>query len=300
MSLYKVEYKRTKPVAPSKVRKLEEIKEYLKKYKYLIFVDINGVTAPVLHESRRLLKEDGSILKVIKNTLMRIAIEDVKEEKPGIENIESFLKGQNAAIFTNKNPFEIQLFLNKNKIPRAAKARDIATKDIVIPAGNTNFSPGPILSLFNRLKIPIKIQEGSIWVSKDTVVAKAGEEISAELADLLGKLGIKPIEVGLNVKVIYLDGKVIKAGEVNIDPDHHREMFSTAVREALNLSINSGYPTSETIEDIIRKAHLEALSLAINAMLITKDTAEYILGKVYREAMAIHEILKSKNPDLFQ
>ena len=300
MSLYKVEYKRTKPVSPVKVKRLEEIKNYLKKYKYLLLVDITNVTAPVLHESRRLLKKDGSILKVIKNTLTRFAIEEVKKEKPGIEKIESFLKGQKAIIFTDKNPFEIQLFLNKNKIPRAAKAGDIATRDIVIPAGNTNFAPGPILSMFNKLKIPIKIQEGSIWVSKDTVVAKAGETITADVADLLGKLGIKPIEVGLNVHAIYLDGNVIKAEEINIDPEYYSELFATAVREAINLSINSGYPTHETIEDIVKKAHLEAVSLAANVVFITKDTAEQILGKLYREAFSLYELIKSKNPEVFQ
>ncbi len=300
MALYKVEYKRSKPVSSTKVKRLEEIKEYLKKYNYLLLVDITNVTAPVLHESRRLLKKDGSILKVIKNTLTRFAIEEVKREKPGIEKIEPFLKGQNAVIFTNKNPFEIQLFLNKNKIPRAAKAGDIATRDIVIPAGNTNFAPGPILSMFNKLKIPIKIQEGSIWVTKDTVVAKAGEIISADVADLLGKLGIKPVEVGLNVRAVYLDGNVVKAEEINIDPDYYRELFSTAVREAINLSINSGYPTYETVEEIVKKAHLEAISLAVNVIFVTKDTAEQILGKLYREALTLYELLKSKNPEAFQ
>ena len=285
------EFKRTRPIPQRKVKLVEELASYLKSYKYFMLASIQGITAPVLHETRTLLRERGTLLKVIKNRLFLKALQKLGYD---ISEFEKLLTGQNAAIFTNTNPFEVMIYLDKQKIFREAKAGDTATSEIVVPSGNTGIPPGPAISLFNKLKIPMRIQEGSIWVTKDTVVAKPGDVISQELAELLAKLGIKPIESKVAIKAIYLDGRIILPQEIEVGPEVYKEKIIKAHREAYNLAVNAALPIPEALENAIGKAHLEALALAVNAGIITKETAELVIAKAEAEARALYNILKQK------
>ena len=105
----------------------------------------------------------------------------------------------------------------------AAKGGDIAPNDLVIPAGNTGINPGPVLSEFKESKVPTKIDQGTIWVSKDTVVAKTGDSISQKLAALLSKLDIKPIEAGIAVNYAIAEGLEFKEKDLKI---HTSRLYS--------------------------------------------------------------------------
>ncbi len=293
--VYKKEFKRHKPIPERKIKAVEELKKYIQSHKYFLIASIYGITAPVLHETRALLKERGTVLKVIKNRLFHMAIKELGKDVPELEEI---LTGQNAAIFTDENPFEVVIYLDKQKIYREAKAGDIATSEIVIPSGNTGIPPGPTISLFNKLKIPMRIQEGSIWVTKDTVVAKPGDTVSPELAELLAKLGIKPIESKLSIKAIYLDGRVVKPEEVEFGHDLFFERVAQAHREAFNLAVNAALPVPEAMEAAVKKAHMDALSLAVNAGIITDETLGMVLAKAEAEAQALYNIIKQKSPEI--
>ena len=287
MSIAKVGYVRAKDYPEHKKRRIEELVGYFKKYRYALLVSITGITAQVMHETRRMLRERGEVLKVIKNTLTKLAIDRVSSERPGLEGLKRYLEGQNALIFTNRNPFSVRLFLDRNKIPREARAGDVLTRDVVVPSGNTGFPPGPLISLFNKLKIPTTIREGSIWVTKDTLVAKKGDVVSPELADLLKRLGIKPVEVGLEVKAIYMDGRVLGPEESAIDLESYRRDLEEAHRAAVNLAVNACVPTAETAPLMIAKAHVEALALAVEAALPTPDALKLALARAHTVASAL-------------
>ncbi|MHC1601386.1 MAG: 50S ribosomal protein L10, partial [Candidatus Nezhaarchaeales archaeon] len=158
---------------------INELIEMMSKHKTIALADITGLRALQFQRLRGKLREIIQI-KVAKNSLIRKAIEELKEKR-GIDlsPLKSFLEGQTAVVVSNLNPFEVYNILEKNKVSAKAKPGDRAIKDIVLPAGNTGLTPGPILSLFKKFKVPIKIEEGSIHVTKDTVVIKAGEVIPA-------------------------------------------------------------------------------------------------------------------------
>jgi len=294
MAVAKAEYVRERPIPPRKVKIVKEVSELMLKYPTIAVVSIRNVGAPVLHEIRAKLRKRGDVLKVCKNTLARIAIDKVKDKKPGLEKLKEFLKGENAFIFTTLNPFELYLFLERNKIPREARPGDIAPDDIVVPSGNTGFAPGPILSLFGKLKIPTRIQEGSIWITKDTVVAKKGDVISAELAELLKKLDIKPILSGLEIKVAITDGIVIEKELLKLDIDEYREQIIEAHRNAVQLSIGAPLFIPEAISYIVQRAAREANSLIYNAVLPFRESIEKALAKAELIARSLHEMIKGK------
>ena len=52
-------------------------------------------------------------------------------------------------MFTNINPFKLNSILSQKKC-FGIKGGDIASKEIIIPAGNTGITPGPVLSEFKE------------------------------------------------------------------------------------------------------------------------------------------------------
>ncbi|RLE81524.1 MAG: 50S ribosomal protein L10 [Thermoprotei archaeon] len=287
-----IQYLRQKPIPEWKKKQVKLLKDLVKKYPTIAIADITFVTAPVLHEIRAKLRERGDILRVVKNRLAQRALKE--SGLPNIEKLSKYLTGSNAMIFTTLNPFQLKLFFDKNKIAREAKAGDIAQSDIILSAGNTNLPPGPILSIFSKLRVPTRIQEGSIWVEKDTLIAKKGEVITAELAELLKKLDIKPIEVGLRVKAAYTDKVVISEEELSLNLDEYKETVSKAATESLNLAINAVYPLKETIPYILAKAQNESLSLALNAALPIKEGLQLSLAKAVATATQIYNLIKDR------
>lgn len=285
-------------LSKAKMRKqkmLEEYESLLRSNKYFLIADIRGLPTSVIKGSRSILREMNSHLKVIKNTVFLIAL---KRTDRSVEGIEKLLQGQNAVIFTNANPFEIVFFLEKQKIVREARAGDIATGDIVIPAGNTGLSPGPVLSLFGKLKVPTRIEEGSIYVAKDTVVAKAGDVITPELAELLNKLGLKPIESKLRIKAICLDHRLVSLDQVVLEPRYYEESVKEAYSQAFNLALNAALPLPEVAGLLVRRAHAEALAVAAEAAILTSETVPIVLAKAEAAAKALYEALKRVNPSL--
>ncbi len=286
---------RLSPAMQRKAKMLQELQDLLIKNKYFLIADIHGLPTSVIKGTRFLLRERDSHLKVVKNKVFLIAL---KETGGYVEGLEKVLQGQNAVIFTNDNPFSIVLFLEKQKIAREARAGDIATNEIVIPSGNTGIPPGPILSLFSKLNIPTRIQEGSIFIVKDTVVAKPGDKISPELAELLNKLGLKPIESKLRVKALCIDHRIVYPDEMELDPKIHADRLKQAYAEALNLAVNAVLPVPEVVEIAVQRAHAEAIALALEAAIPIPETTPLLLQRAEAAARALYEALKRKNPSL--
>lgn len=269
---------------------LNRLREYASKYRTIALIKMEKVRATQIMELR---KKFGDQLKVtmIKN---KLAIKALQGQVNGIDKLLSILKGQNALIFTNLNPFKLNLLLEKEKVRLPAKGGEIATSEIIVPAGNTGLAPGPILSEFREVKIPTKIEGGTIWISKDTVVTKPGEVISPKLASILNKLGIKPIEAGLVIEAALEDGLLYNKEDLKIDIEGSKEAIIKAFTESLNLTINIGYPTKESIEHIVRKAYNDALTLSINTGYPTKESISYILTIAEAKCRALLEEVKKK------
>ena len=267
-----------------KARILSELENLLREYKFFLVADLVKIGSSELQAMRRMLR-GIAVLKVARNRLVEKAIERVHNTK--IE-----LTGQNIFIFTNKNPYELYLFLQKNKILTEAQPGIVAPKDIIVNEGNTGLTPGPVLSKFSKLKVPTRIVEGSVWIAKDTVVAKKGEIISKEVVELLNLLGIKPIETTLNLKFVF-DGKSLLR-EITIDLDKTKEEIMKAHQDSLNLAIQASLPIREVMPILISKAYLDYLKIADNLVLPEKEILERNLVKAESLAKAVYEKVKDK------
>jgi len=262
-------------VYPEKKRLMyERLKEYARHYKVIALVKMSNVRSMQLMQIRKILANDAKMI-MVKN---RLAVKALLEAGvKGIDKLIKELEGQNLLIFTNMNPFKLQMLLDKNKVYLPAKGGDVASEDIVVPAGNTGLAPGPILSEFREVKIPTKIEEGTVWIAKDTVVAKAGETISMKLASILSKLGIKPIKAGISIYLALEDGLIYTSNDLKLNIEEYRKSIEEAYSNAIILAVNSAYPTKESIGIIIAKAYTNALALTLNSAYPAKEVINELL-----------------------
>lgn len=276
-----------------KAQMYQQLQELPKKYKVLALVKITKVRASQILPLRKKLKGEVEFVS-IKDKVAQKALEKV--DVPGIKEIIEELKGQCMFMFTNMSPFKLNVLLAKNKMMLAARGGDISSIDIVVPAKNTGIAPGPMLTEFKEAGIPTKIDQGTIWISKETTPVKKGQVINDKLAPLLGKLDIKPVEAGIALYSAIEDGLKYSEEELVIDVEKIRDEFAQAHQQAISLSIEAAYVTQENIGQILSKAAQSGRSVSIESGFMTDETKEQILQKADSQARALSDQAKDYTP----
>lgn len=270
----------------------QQMLELPKSYNVIALSKVNKVRATQLMMIRKKFHKE-IVIKVIKNRVTQRAFEKISDVK-GIDKLSSQLEGQCALMFTNISPFKLNLIFEQNKVFLSAKGGDITKTEIMIPAGDTGITPGPVLSEFKEANVATKIDQGTIWVSKDTIVAKPGDVISTKLASLLSKMNIKPIEAGILVNYALADKLIFTENDLRIDLGELRNDLSRSYNESIALAIESSYFTKESMGHLLSKASGHAQSLAIESNYMTKETAGQIISLSVLRANNVASQLKNK------
>ena len=276
-----------------KVEMYQQLQELPKKYNALAIVNLEKVRASQLLPLRKKLGNDVQIFS-IKNKIAKKALQ--KLDVKGIEKIIEQLKGQCVFFFTNMSPFKLNVLLGKNKVMLEARGGDIASMDVVVEPKNTGIAPGPMLTEFKENGIPTKIDQGTIWIMKETTPVKKGEVISEKLAGLLGKLDIKPVEAKIVLSSALEDGIQYSKDEMIIDIEKFRDELIQSHQQAISLSIEAAYVTSDNIEHLLSKASQSARSLSTESGFMTDDTKDSILQKADSHAKGLAGKAKDYNP----
>ena len=262
--------------------------------KMIGLVNVEGVGAKQLQGIRDSLR-GSAVIKMARNTLMIRALEKCK--KKGIKDLIEHVTGPVAFFFSEQDPFALSKFLSENKTAAPAKGGQLAPKDIIVQEMNTGVAPGPFISELAGLKIPSRVKGGVIHITSDTVAVKAGDVISNAMALMLARLGIEPMELQLKLIAAYSDGEVLTNESFDIDLE---SLFSQVImghQYAINLSVNTGIPTEETIPIIIAKANMEAKSLALEIGFFVPDLLDVFLGRANSEASALIAAVSEKDPE---
>ena len=276
-----------------KAEMFKQLQEFPKKYKVMAIIKMSKVRSTQILPLRKTLKGDVEFVS-IKDKVAQKALEQL--DIPGIKDMIGELKGQVMFMFTNMSPFKLNVLLAKNKIMMNARGGDIAIIDIVVPAKNTGIAPGPMLTEFKDAGIPTKIDQGTIWIAKDSTPVKKGEAINEKLAALLGKLDIKPVEAGISLYSALEDGLKYSETEMIIDVEKIRNEFTQAHQEAVSLSIEAAYITADNISQILGKASQYARSLSVESGFMTNETKEQILQKADAQAKGVAGQAKDYTP----
>jgi len=238
-----------------KKKKVEELKELIKKYRVVGIVSLHKIPSAAFNKIKMELGNEAKV-KVSKKALITRALEAC-----GMEELAKHANGSIGLILTNMNPFKLLFFLQKKVSSAPAKPGDVAEEDIVVPAGPTDLPAGPAISTLTKVKIPARIEGGKIVIQKDTVVCKKGEKITEDVASALNLLKLEPMKIGLKLLAVY-DGERVYAGdELSITEEEIFDSFEKAVSNALALSVGICYPTKENIELLVQRAYMHAKAL---------------------------------------
>jgi large subunit ribosomal protein L10 len=281
-------------VLEEKSGEVEEIKEILQSYKSIGIASLRKVRASQLQELKKTLG-DRVCMRVLKNTLTKIALESMG--KTELKKLEAYLEGSNIYLFTDLNPFKLALLLERGKVKTTAKSGDMAAMDVIIPAGNTGQPPGPVISQLNAVGLPTRIESGSVWVSKDTLVVRKGEPINERLAGVLSKLGIKAVELGISMRAVFDEGLIIPGDQLQIDIGRVRNDFVQSNGEAFALSLSIAYPTKENINSMLQGAHQKAVALSLGAAVPTAETIGDLIRKANVQATSLSQTIEKSIVD---
>jgi large subunit ribosomal protein L10 len=242
-----------------KEAKLAEIKKLSEEYPVIAVATLNELPANIMSLVRKRLGDDAVVV-VAKTRVVKKAFE---ESSVDTSKIDDLVKESVAVIFSKKNPFELFSFIKKNKGAATAKEGDVADDDIVVQAGDTGLPPGPALSGLKAAGLKVAVQGPTISVTADKVVTKKGEEVNAAVADVLSKLNMKPMKIGMSVLGVLdkSENEFYSADVLDVDEEELFNNFITAYQHALNLSVETEFYTDQNVELIVVKAERSAKAI---------------------------------------
>ena len=275
--------RKTETIPQWKREETDAIVEFLERYSSIGVVDITGIPSKQLQDMRRELHGTAA-LRVSRNTLIERALAEVDD---GLEDLAEHVEGQVVLIGTNDNSFGLYQQLEASKTPAPINAGEVTPNDIVIPEGDTGVDPGPFVGDLQTVGANARIDGGSIKVVEDSTVLSAGEEVSADLANVLAELGIEPKEVGLDLRGVFSEGVLFSPEELDIDVEAYVADLEAAAAGARNLSLNAEYPTARTAPSMLAKAAGEAKSVGLSAAVESPDLADDLVSKADAQVRAL-------------
>jgi large subunit ribosomal protein L10 len=271
-------------VSQKKVLTVQDVAEQLKKYPVIGILDMYKLPAKQLHEIRNKLRGQA-VIRMVKKRLIGLALKE--SGLKGTEALVEKLQGEPALLMTDMNPFKLARLISESKSEAPAKEGDIAPRDIIVRAGPTPLPPGPVIGELQKAKIPAMIEGDKIHIREDTTLAEEGQTIDGLLAGVMSKLGITPMEVGLNLLTVWEKGTIYEKEILFISRETYLTELVSAHQNAFNLAFNIGYITSENIPLLLARAHQEAHSLALKAGILTGETVKPLLAKAHSQAESL-------------
>jgi len=278
-------------IAQHKKDEVTRIAKLIKDSNVVGMLNMENLPAKQLALLRSKLRGEVTIT-MTRKSLVKRSIEAASKSKKGVEKLSESIIGMPALLFTNQNPFKVSALIRSSKSKAPAKPGQIAPYDLIIPAGPTSFTPGPIISELAAVGLKTSVENGKISIKQDAVVAKKGDEIDRKTADLLTKFSIEPMEVGLDMVAAFENGIIYGKDVLSIDQSEYITRLQTAALDSLALSMEIGYINKDNIELLIGKAFTTAKKFAID----NKLPSDVLLEKEIGEAgLAAEAIAKAAN-----
>lgn len=269
--------------APRKerIQQVHKLAGEMEKANVIGILNLHKMPAAALQKIKSTLSEQAHI-KVVRKSVLKLAL-----EKAGRADLVGLLGSQPAVMLSSGNPFKLYRTISMSKSPASAKVGDISPADIVVPAGPTDIPPGPAISALTKVKIAAKVEGGKIAVAKDSPIIKKGDVINPDIAAALSMLKIRPMSIGLDVVSMWEAGTLYNKDVLAIDDVKVIADLMRAITGAFNLSINSGWPTSQTVGIMLTKAFNEAKTLGLEAKVLDQGIIEQLMARAKLQAEAL-------------
>ena len=277
-------------VSPAKKELVERLVKEFCQSQVIGVVNIQGIPAAQFQKMRRRLREKANLF-VTKNNLLAIALERASSQKSGLDKLKESIAGQSAVVTANMNPFKLYKEMEATKTRAPARGGEVATEDIWVKEGETPFKPGPIVGDLQKAGLAAAIERGKVVIKKDKLLVAKGNKIPRQVAQVLTRLEIFPVVVGLDLRGVYEGGMVFRRDVLAVDEAKVLADVQMAGLRAFNLAVNIGYATKSTIRPMLSVAHMRALSLAVHAGIVTKKSLPFILAKAQSQMFALASLI---------
>jgi large subunit ribosomal protein L10 len=283
----------TKKIPEWKLKQIAETVNDIMRAHTVAIVDIKGMPGKQFHRLRSKLRKDMSIF-VRKKVIIEKALENVKDKRKDIQMLNDHLGAMPALLLSEKSPFQLSKLLMDNKAATFAKAGDIAPENIEVDEGPTPFAPGPMISELAGVGLKVKVDAGKIVVMKKSTIAKAGEPISQKVADILVKLGVQPMSIGLALAGAWENNFIFKHDVLQFDPQLYLNNLTAAASQAFRLTIGLPYPTKDNISVIVAKLYNEAKAVALERNIMADAVLPQIMAKATAQAKELSSYVQTK------
>jgi large subunit ribosomal protein L10 len=273
-------------IAPWKAEEVADLVRMLREYPVVGIANVGGIPAAQMAKMRKSLRDDAEI-RVVKNTLLVRALREAAGDVSGVDGLVEKMEGQTAVIATKMNPFKLYKKLEQAKTKAPARGGEVAPADIEVKKGETPFKPGPIVGELQKAGIPAKIDQGKVMIAQDKVLVKAGQRIPQEMAQMLTRLEIYPLIVGMDLKAAFEEGTIYPPTVLSVDEEQMLAQLKGAAAAGFNVAVFVGWATPLTIRPLLGKAFREARAVALEAAYPEKDTVDLLVAKGYRSALAV-------------
>lgn len=260
---------RTKAIPESKKKIVQDLIDKFKNSKTVLIASMKGLPSSQFHLMKKKFRGRAELVVAKKSALLR-ALE--KTEKGTLQNFKAQIGADCVLFFSDVDAFELSAMLEEGKSPAKARGGEIAPEDISIEPGPTDLVPGPAISELSGVGLKVSVEDGKIVIKKGAVVAKAGEKIKENVAGVLGKLNITPMQVGFEPLAAY---------------------DSVSDKIYVGIKINK----KEKLEQL-RSCIGKAMSFAVNVSYVAKDTIKFIIGKAGLHEKAIEKVVNSKSAEV--
>jgi len=280
------ETRHTAHIPEWKVRDVDELVEKISKSRVVGIVGVREIPADNIQQMRGDLRGNVEI-RMVRNTIAHRALQ---ASAPEIRQLSDYIEDQTALIFSDENPFKLYRLLEKGKKPMPIKAGARAPRDIVIEAGETSFSPGPMVGKLQAAGIPAAIKGGKVVINQKVTLAKEGEVVAAKTADILKTMEIFPRNVGLELRAAYEGGLIFKVADLTIDVEAQLSELALASAKAFGLAVEIGYATPSTVGPMLARAQRRASALVLEAGIPVPAMMEMLLAKAAANARALSRL----------
>ena len=276
-------------VSQQKIQTVKEVGALVEEYPVVGILNMHKLPGRQLHFIKEKMKGKAKI-KMLKKKLLEKVLKEAKRQ--GVKDLESYFREQPALLFSRSNPFELARLLSGAKSKAPAKTGDIAPYDIMIPAGPTPLPAGPAIGELQKVGLTVGVEAGKVAVKKDSIIVKEGQPIRKEVADVLSKLAIEPMEIGLDLLAVWDNGTIYEKSILFVPQEKYLEDLKAGFVYGLNLSVKINYYTKDNIKVFLGKNYQEGISLAVKTGYITKESLPHILAKAHAEAEAVQKHIK--------
>ena len=259
------------------------LNELIETYTSIFVVNVDNVSSQQMHQIRQALRGQATVL-MGKNTMVRRALRHVVSERPELERLAPFVRGNVGFVFTNGDLKDVRTKILNNRVAAPARSGAFAPGDIWIPAGNTGMEPGKT-SFFQALGVPTKIARGTIEIVQDVKVVEGGNRVGTSEATLLNLLNISPFTYGMTVVQIFDKGQVFSSSVLDVTDDELVGRVAAAIKQVAGISLAVNYPTIASI--------MHSFVNSYKKVLFTSIATDY----EYEGSAKIKEILA--NPEAF-